>query len=72
MHPDITTAFGCCELEGITPGWMANRSVKLRPFNGTVVIFAAEMVSPTCELVVSIPGTSTVTLSTSACIASCN
>ena len=65
LQPDITTALGCCELAGITPGWMASRSVKLRPFNGTEVILAALMVSPTCELEVSIPGASSVTLSDS-------
>ena len=27
VHPDITTAFGCWELAGITPGWSASRSV---------------------------------------------
>ena len=33
----------------MTPGWMASRSVKLRPLRGTAVILVALMVSPTCE-----------------------
>ena len=32
--PLITTAFGCAELTGTTPGLSASRSVKLRPLSG--------------------------------------
>ena len=46
VQPDITTAFGCCELMGTTPACIASKSVKLRPFRGVTVISLAEMVSP--------------------------
>ena len=39
---------GLGELAGTTPGCMEMRSVKLRPFSGTVDILLAVMVSPTC------------------------
>ena len=48
VQPDITTALGCEELAGTTPGCMASRSVKLRPFSGTAVIFFTVIRSPDC------------------------
>lgn len=50
VTPAISTAFGCCELEGITPGCNASRSVKLRPFSGTDRVVVPESVSPDCVL----------------------
>ncbi|MEI9973640.1 MAG: hypothetical protein WDO73_17290 [Ignavibacteriota bacterium] len=48
VHPAITTALGCCELTGITPGCNANRSVKLLPFTGMPAILVALREPPDC------------------------
>ena len=51
--PVITTAPGCAVFTGTIPGCTAIKSVKLRPFSGTLSIFFDPSVSPSCVLVVS-------------------
>ena len=64
--PVITTAPGCAVLAGTMPGSTAIRSVKLRPFKGTLSIFLVSRVSPSWVLVVSAARASAVTSTVSA------
>ena len=62
----MITAPGCAVFTGTIPGCTAIRSVKLRPFSGTLSIFFDSSVSPSCVLVVSAARASAVTSTVSA------